>query len=241
MLLVVPVSRHDGVLSEDFCDIVSFFAPYRHRLLVVSRPSDSEFAANVFQRLGCFFERAELHLFPEDGPQGWPLGPNFYWQSSIEYLRDSQNVLPWFWMEMDTTPIEERWLDALEDEYMECGKECLGVLQPNIGQNTKHLLGVAVYPPRVDQICTRWELAAKMSLAFDVLCQKELVPVAANSRLLQNNFRTQYYRCTNEGLRGIDMQFRPNGVTYDDPVKPGVVLVHGCNDGSLARLILQKG
>lgn len=241
MLLVVPVSRHDSALSEDFCDVLSFFAPYNHQLLVVSRPTDSEFAQEVLRRLGRFFVGSELHLFPEDGPQGWPLGPNFYWQGTIEYLRDSENVLPWFWMEMDTTPIEERWLDALEDEYLECDKKCLGVLQSNIGQNTKHLLGVAVYPPRVDQICRRWVTAAETRLAFDVLCQDELVPVAAESRLLQNNFRTEYYRCTNEGLRGIDLQFRPNGVTYDAPVKPGVALVHGCNDGSLARLILQKG
>lgn len=240
MLLVVPVSRHDSALSEDFCDVLSFFAPYNHQLLVVSRPADSEFAQEVFRRLGRFFVGPELYLFPQDGPQGWPLGPNFYWQSTIEYLRDSQNAWPWFWMEMDTTPIEERWLDALEGEYLECGKECLGVLQPNIGQDTRHLLGVAVYPPRVDRICARWVTASETRLAFDVLCQDELVPAAAESQLLQNNFRTEYYRCTNEGLKGIDLQFRPSGVTYDAIVKPGVALVHGCNDGSLARLILQK-
>jgi hypothetical protein len=241
MLVVVPVSSHDSELIEDFCDILNFFSPYKnHDLLVVSRPSDISHSQRAFESIKGVFRSAKLYTFTENGPLGWPQGPNFYWHQTITYLRDSGNLLPWFWMEMDITPIEEGWLEAFETEYSEAGKKCLGVIQPNVGATTSHLVGIAVYPPDISSICDSWVHVYGSDVAFDVACQHELVPESANSKLLQHNFRTRDYRCTNLGFRGIDVEIRQNGVRFDKLVQSETMLVHGCTDGSLARLILNK-
>ena len=242
MLVVIPVSNHDAQLIEDFCDVVNFLGPYeKHDLLVVSRPSDKKYSDQVLLALKGAFRSAELHVFATDGPIGWPKGPNFYWHQTITFINASNNPYPWFWMELDITPIEEGWLDAFEEEYFKMGKPCLGVIQSNAGSNSCHLVGIAVYPRNIGSICDAWEDVLKQDLAFDVACQFELVPNAAQSELLQHNFRTEDYRCTSLGLKGIDRQLRLNGVRFDNLVRPETMLVHGCTDGSLARLILNKG
>lgn len=240
MLVIVPVSSHDAPLSRDFCNIINFFSPYAHDLLVVSRPSDRAHAENVFQKISACFKKSSLYLFPVDGPSGWPEGPNFYWVETITYLKSKDNRTPWFWMELDTTPIDEGWLDALEDEYQHSRKDCLGVLQKNFASNSRHLVGVAVYPARLDLICDSWKSCMAVNIAFDFWCQGELVPRSAQSNVLFHFFRTEDYRCTNLGLRGIDKTARPYGVRYDGVVPRNAMIVHGCIDGSLARLILNE-
>lgn len=241
MLVVIPVSSHDSELVEDFCEILNFFSPYKsHDLLVVSRPLDLAHSQIVFKSVKNSFRSAKLHTFSEDGPLGWPQGPNFYWNRTIKYLLSSANSLPWFWMELDITPIEEGWLDAFETEYLESGKRCLGVIQPNISVASSHLVGVAVYPSDIESICGSWRYVCDNNIAFDVACQHELVPESANSKIFQHNFRTRDYRCTNSGIKGIDVEVRPTGMRFDNIVKPETMLVHGCTDGSLARLILNK-
>jgi hypothetical protein len=240
MLIVIPVSKHDEDLIEDFCDVLNFFAPYeKHSLLVVSRPSDRALALNVFETLRSAFSQAFLHTFSDDGPEGWPQGPNFYWNQTIEYLKAINNTTHWFWMELDVTPVEEKWIDLFEEEYIEMGKPCLGVIQEITGMSA-HLAGTAVYPANLTSLCNSWESVVVNNLAFDVWCKGELVPLSANSNLIQHNFRTYDYRCTNLGMLGLDREFRYSGDMFAVPVRPGVVLVHGCNDGSLARLILNK-
>jgi hypothetical protein len=240
MLIVIPVSRHDSKLIEDFCDIVSLFSPYKkHNLLVVSRPSDKGYADIVFERLNSCFKESSIHIFADEGPHGWPHGPNFYWYQTIVYLKSINNPLPWFWMELDVTPIQEGWIDSLEEEYKNLGKPCLGVIQ-RADNILTHLAGTAIYPPNIDLICDSWKSVIETDIAFDMWCSAELVPLCAESKLIQHNFRTEDYRCTNLGMKGIDKNFRPNGDRFDNVIRPETAVVHGCNDGSLARLLLNK-
>lgn len=242
MLLVVPVSKHDEGLLEDFCGAVNFFGSYtEHHLLIVTRPSD----ASVAQKMAALltngqFKTIETFVFSEDGPKGWPQGPNFYWTETILYLAESKNTLPWFWMEMDTTPVDEGWLNDLETEYRSTGALCLGVLQKGEFEVAPHLAGVAVYPPRLDLAVQSWRYAVSSNTAFDVFCASELVPITTQSKILQHNFRTGGYRCTKDGIRGTDLQRSPVGDSFASPVKPETRLVHGCNDGSLARIFTNK-
>ncbi|NBQ48139.1 MAG: hypothetical protein EBU33_06775 [Sphingobacteriia bacterium] len=122
MLVVIPVSSHDASLVDDFCRAIEFFGPHEdHEVMVVSRPMDQAYARAVLSRVDGSFGESSLCLFNEDGPQGWPQGPNFYWSQTIKYLKSQKNALPWFWMELDTTPVEEGWLDELEGEYIKSG------------------------------------------------------------------------------------------------------------------------
>jgi hypothetical protein len=241
MLVVVPVSLHDALLIEDFCDAVNFFSPYRgHGLLVVGGAVASDHARYIDSRIGEIFDRSEVHIFNEDPPVGWPQGPNFYFEKTIHYLASTMNALPWFWMELDVTPVGDGWLDSLSREYAGCGAPCLGVLQDlnsRLPDNGRHLVGTAVYPPRLDAVCPKCAQAASLSHAFDYDCRDQLVPNSAQSRLIQHNFRTSRYYCSRDGIAGVEVSRRTDNVRFDNAVGREVLIVHGCNDGSLSRLI----
>lgn len=241
MLVVVPVSAHDRGLAKAFCEILNFLGPYnqKHQLLVVFRPSDAAYGLKVYQQLSDAFKTSNFYQFAEDGPRGWPAGPNFYWYQTIKYLEQLGNTAPWLWMELDMTPIEENWLDTLELEYVHKNREFLGTLQ-TISRGV-HFVGAGVYPGNFFKNYESWKTVTLQPLAFDVFCQDEIVPNACSADTIDHKFRTYCYKCTELGLQGI-----ADGIDYfkypefSTPIKKTAVLVHGCVDTTLARLILNK-
>lgn len=241
MLVIVPVSSHDRGLASAFCDVVNFFGPYSdaHSLLVVSRPSDKTYADEVYLKISSSFKFHNRHIFRTDGPQGWPAGPNFYWHQSIRFLAATNNTSPWLWMELDMTPIEEGWLDILENEYYSSDEKFLGLLQEISGG--VHFVGAGIYPGNFHKAYRLWKNVTRQAVAFDVACQTEIVKDAKQSEYMEHKFRTSYYKCTDLGLQGLvkdrELLRYPE---FSTPIKKSTVLVHGCVDTSLANLILNK-
>jgi hypothetical protein len=240
MLVVIPVSSHDFFLASSFCKLVRFLGPYQeHSLLVVCRPSDYEEGKKVFEELNQDFGEASFFQFQSEGSKGWPAGPNFYWVSTIEYLNKTVNKLPWFWMELDTTPIKRNWLNFLEGEYQMYEAPLLGNICHSIYRNIPHLNGVAVYPYNFSTLFSCWENVLTDSRAFDVYCADEIIKYARGSVILQNNFRSMNYFNGALGIQGESA----NGDSrspMDLLVKPASMVVHGCVDGSLADIILKN-
>jgi hypothetical protein len=244
MLIVVPVSHADAELAEPFTLAISATrGDKKHPALVVSRPSDGAGSIDLANKLirADAFSEVDLHWFAENGPTGWPLGPNFYWFETIKYLAEKENKLPWLWMELDCTPLKPGWADALEEEYLKCGTPFLGMHGWSGEPPVKHLVGVAVYPPQVRDHSKLYNEVPNSSIAFDVVCQEEFVPKSTESRLMQHGFRTGNYRqLPEEILKGEHLNGFPGGRQYDQPVREEAVLHHGCEDGSLARIIARK-
>jgi len=236
MLVIVPASFHDKNLITAFCKVVNFFGPYpTHELLTVSRPADAQYSKKILDALSGGFAKSSQHIFDENGPAGWPLGPNFYWHQTIQYLKKTNNSSSWLWMELDMTPIAENWLDVLNKEYIDKGTDCLGTIQRNKNSTNHHFVGAGIYPADFYKKYTSWKSVLDSSVAFDVFCQHEIVPSASNSSFIDHKFRTSYFKCTNEGLRGLSSDKSPE---FSQPVRDDCVLVHGCVDSSLANLIL---
>ena len=252
MLIVLPVSKNDfnsPLNVFGFVSCVKHFAPYKnHELLVVTRPQDVPYAKTIYKNVGEHFEKKTLHVFSEDGPTGWPDGPNFYWKKTIEYLKWNDNKLPWLWMELDLIPVKPLWADLLEAEYNKHGKPCLGTLQNtttvtsdmlriNIG---RHLQGTAIYPPRLDEICSVWEYVDRLPKAFDVVCQWEIVPNTADTKLIQQGFRTINYKIYHDPfmIKGEDNGDLNGVIAYDEPLHTEAVVHHGCKDTSLADIVV---
>lgn len=240
MLVVVPVSSHDSELIDLFCEALNFFGPYdkKFSLLVVARPSDRPYAERIKTLVSSSFENCRMHIFKENGPVGWPQGPNFYWYSTVRYLERCKCTKPWLWMELDMTPIEENWLDTLDKEYISSGVDFLGTLQTlDIGT---HFVGAGIYPAYFYKKYKSWRTVLDQEFAFDVHCQDEFVPHAKNSEYIEHKFRTSYFKCTNSGLQGISESKQIIYPEFFKPVQARTALVHGCVDGSLAALILNK-
>jgi hypothetical protein len=249
MLIVVPVSESDSNLIEDFSKCFNKFGPYvNHKILIVARPSDARYAVEVFQNIKKSCKTIDLYIFDSDGTRGWPQGPNHYWKQTILALKYKfKNNLPWLWMEMDMTPVKENWIDSIEMEYKNCGKKCLGWIENTttltrgnkIIPISKHLVGAAVYPPDIDRVCKLWQSVDDIDIAFDVVCQWELVPISHHTTLFQHGFRTKNYKEYSIGyIKGEDDNNFPDGLRFDLPIDNKTVLHHGCIDGSLSRLLI---
>jgi hypothetical protein len=244
MLVVIPVSATDEKILADFCVAVKKFAPYSHDVLYVARPSDVASLARASDKLKGCFRRASAHLFAGDGPRGWPYGPNFYWQQTILHLAKTGNQQPWLWLEMDCTPLRQGWLDDLDQEYRECGKPFMGMFGESsvVGKTGKtmllseHLVGVAIYPSQISNYLEIHD-HAEFNVAFDYLYQYEMIPLSRESSLMHHGFRTKGFHLSEGKLKCIDASNLPEGKRHDGPIAEGVVLHHGCVDGSLSRLI----
>ena len=251
MLIILPISQNDfnnplNVFS--FIKTLRGFRCYdKHELLVVGRPSAIEYINAVYSLVEDLFPKKKIHIFEENGSYGWPEGPNFYWKQTIEYLKSKDNKLQWFWMELDCIPLKPNWADVLEEEYYKQGKFCLGTVQDT---NTitkdmyritiaKHLQGTAVYPPRVDEICSIWQYVDQLPTAFDVVTQWEIMPHTADTKLIQQGFRTWKYKIHHNPfkIQGEDNGDLGGAVSYNKPLDPEAVIHHGCKDTSLADIV----
>jgi len=257
MLIVVPVSRTDDVLIEDFIKVFNNFGPYKdHKLLVVARPNDEEWATRVYNGIkDNEFKSHEKYLFDFNGPSGWPMGPNHYWHYTVRYIEKTKEYNePWLWMELDMTPVKDNWANALEEEYINSNKPFMGMFswtttitsEQKVIKLCNHLVGVAIYPPKVSDYSKVWKHVSKIPTAWDILTQWEVIPLAHKSDQMQNLFRTQEYtrikdKNGNVIIKGVDANNFPDNYRFDDPVDlEKTVMVHGCIDGSLSRLILNN-
>lgn len=251
MIIVLPVSQNDFSSPLNvfaFIKAFRYFGSYKnHELLIVGRPSAIKYIEAVYGLINDLFSKKKVHVFEEDGPHGWPEGPNFYWKHTIEYLKWQENKLPWFWMELDCLPLKPNWADHLEKEYIKQKKPCLGTIQDTITVTkdsykiniAKHLQGTAVYPPRVDQICSIWQYVDQLPTAFDVITQWEIMPNTADTKLIQQGFRTINYKIHHNPFK---IQGEDNGdlnkvACYNQPLDPKAVIHHGCKDTSLANIV----
>lgn len=258
MILVVPVSQTDDEVLEDFINVFNLFGPYPdHDLVVVSRPRDHILARETYRRIEHNFKRGckTHYTFDIDGRLGWPGGPNHYWLETAKYLKgeDYNNTdKPWLFLEMDMTPLCRGWVDKLEAEYHEVGKPFMGNLswtttttsEQEIINLCQHLVGAAIYPPDLDPYSKVWTKVNRINTAWDVLCQWEFPQHSHDTKLLQLCFRTCNYKKIQVGydqwiVQGEDREEWPDpNYTFSKSVDvKNAVLLHGCNDGSLARLI----
>jgi len=231
MIIVVPVSVTDDEVVDDFIRVFNLFGPYEnHELVVVSRPADHVHGRRVYRDIKDNKFKKTMHWsFDVDGRRGWPGGPNHYWLESYNFLRNEygNTTEPWLFLEMDMTPIKKNWADELEKEWTESDKPFMGNLSwtttttedQEIINLCQHLVGAAIYPPNLDE--------------YSKIYSKVV-------------FRTcNYKRYKNEAgkyiVQGEDREQWPDpNYTFSHPINVGeAVLIHGCNDGSLARLVYE--
>lgn len=246
MLLVVPVSIFDRQIMSAFISATLTQGKCKkHRLLVVASPQASIYALRLSVEIGGLFESCETHIFDENGPEGWPIGPNYYFSQTVKHLEKTGNSLPWLWCELDSTPMRPNWLDIIETEYVASAMPCLGIKATCDRRSGKvvvqqnYVVGVAVYPPHFSQYFRDY-LHFPPDTAFDLYLGAHLHDLTAQSATIQHCWRTKQYQDIGggifQGCHALDYKNKP----MNDPVNPETALLHGCDDGSLARLIAPR-
>jgi hypothetical protein len=249
MLVIIPVSEADEQMVGPSSELINKLGGCpNHDLLVVGSTDCQPLVNELHAKLKGQFKDTSTHVF-QCLTKGWPLGPNAYFRNTISYLYTTTNTIdqPWYWFELDNTPLKKGWLDALQKEYVAAHAVFLGARHATyyVDQNNKllskgyHMAGTGIYPKNFTQLCDLWRF--EEGVAFDVWIQWEIIKAGlTDTPLIQHNWKTCNYRREGGEIVCDNFDMPHPDLHTNKPVSPEAVIVHGCKDLSLARLLLSE-
>ena len=234
-------------MAEPLADLMIALGPYQlHDLLLVGSHENAALINEMNTKLGRLFRKADTFLFTCP-VKGWPKGPNHYFRSTVLRLY-SQGLAeqPWYWFEMDNTPLKSGWLDALQTEYNLNSAVFMGAKQASYYKDAEdkliingyHMCGTGIYPKNFVEYSTLWKF--EEGIAFDVWIQWEVSPHLHDTLLMQHNWKTINYRRKKGQIISDNFDMPHPDLHTNNPVHPDAVVCHGCKDGSLPKLILDE-
>jgi len=258
MRILIPVSASDVHLLPDFtAALVNTGGLEDHYVTFVPTPTVILEAKEAASKVEDICPNVAVIPLPEEPIGGWPAGCNNHFAYAAKIAATQQERLPWLWLELDSS-FREGWANKLSNAYANLGnnRSFMGFVQPHfrISASTNkpvqapgddRMSGVAVYP---------WDMAERPKFqfllqdlgygnrtsgqGFDEYLRFEIKKnVRAHTDLIDDRWNTINYRveggqlvCDSGPTEG---QSRERGGV----VNSQAVLIHGCKDGSLHRLV----
>jgi len=166
----------------------------------------------------------------------------------------------WFWHEMDMWALVP-WAKALQDEYMMGGKRCLGRIVPTphrdasdrivYKEDEEMMMGCAIYPAQMTTVPEFQAIAQGLINGpvtalpnvrvdpFDLKLRGFFKKAGwTNSKSIGDRWNTLNYRMEGGNLVCDSGPARFKDMAHHDTDISGALLIHGCKDDSLAKLIL---
>lgn len=240
MLIVLPISRYDLHLSFDLLESIKKLddgSLKRHEALILCRPSCESAMVSLVEEYNPLFGGISFGVMPSEGPDGWPHAANevFIQCSKIAqgYLEKSKGH--WFWVEPDCTPTCSEWVDAIDMQYRSSGKKWMG-FEYDPGADGKHINGGCIVAP--------WNAANELKVdsmplevAWDFQCRKTILSHGEPTELIQSLYRSTSFRKDGELTLCDCPKDGNNAIKETRQLGRNTVILHGCKDGSLKRLI----
>lgn len=197
------------------------------------KDEDEQFMAEIAGEIYGNVER--IRPYYED-PRDWPVNANLMWQRAATYIFTKRKC-PWFFQEPDCIPLQPKWLDPWQEEYLLAGQPFMGC----VVKDPLHLTGNAIYPPDVRIYSS--DVMIVETHPWDVTDQNKILPHTHHSELYHHQW---FYNVA----RPTDNSYSRNATHFDNVeqlgiISPKAVLFHRNKDGSLiamlrARLKLQQ-
>jgi hypothetical protein len=255
MKVALPISDSDKHLLEPLLDILCHFGKLaNHSVTLAPAFSQREAAQVAADRLRQVCDNVDVLDLEFEGDGTWPNSPNKHWAMTMQAIHAKGNKEPVFWMELDCTPIDSNWADALDNEWRRGRKAHCGLVlpKPSVGPNKVlfyeaddlFLMGCSIYNPRMldnPMIRPMFQnlLTGAHSEAWDFYLRGHLRKDGwHHTDLICDRWNTENYRY--EGPKLV-CDPRKTDVVHQDYANADcskAVLIHGCKDSSLARLIL---
>lgn len=247
MLIVLPISKSDAHLAGSLAKVFKALGGLRDfEALVVTHSDCLNEAEELLSALDCFKD-GKMYVYHTHFPTGWPQGCNAYFRETAFQLERMRNDKPWFWFELDNTPLVPGWAQKLWDEYRDSGKPFMGARVPTtrkmsdgtIFVDGMHMMGSGIYPPNLTEHCKLLKYASVEP--WDCFCQHEIEPHMHATTQIQHNWSSCNYRRIGAtgGVIRCDYRTLPTHPTLNY-VRKDAVLVHGCKDDSLREVVLEK-
>lgn len=259
MLLVIPVSKHDKNLIENFKLLIDKFPVGKdHDLLVIGSKENENDIDKLEYDIKHLFNSSQKHVI-DDTIYGWPMSCNFYFQQTCAFLKDKKQFDSFFWCELDSFPLKENWLDLISTEYYldttKASKEkrkpkvYLGVKERNYEGDNGELLPESISGPKMSSIgvystdICNIPVLPSLSITnrhWTSVIQWYTTPSLNDSKLIQNNWRTNNYRKENNSIVCDSIANLAWDVHFNNPINSDAVIIHGCKDESLVDLLLNN-
>jgi hypothetical protein len=254
MLVLIQVSASDVHRLPAMAAVIKHFGPNRgHQLLVCHDSAVPAADAEGFCRdmQGLFDSCKAVEV--QTSRKGWPVGPNQMFRECAKAAE--KEGLPWMNIELDVRPLCSGWVQKRWEEQELSGLPFGGALVPTRGWRPQrggpsipielppHLVGAgAIYPAKfasrsvkLATVDVTYVWSPEME-PYDIALRDETSHQALNSPLMQHNFKTQNYR--REGDVIVCDNVPGNKQDHSKPIDPRAVMIHGCKDDSLDKLLL---
>lgn len=259
MKLVIPVSKADRHLIPDFIKSIEMFpAGTEHDVLIIGSKENEEHIVSLEKQIKHLFDTCEKHIIA-DSMLGWPMSCNFYFQQACAKLREEEDTDAFLWFELDTVPLKENWLDLISFEYYaDTTRAVKEKREPMIyfgakervyeGRNGEllpesvaghRMAPVGVYSTEVCHAPVLNSLSMTNRHWTHVI-QWYVVKRMKDSPIIQNNWRTDNYRKENGEIICDSKSNLAWNIHWNKPINDEAILVHGCKDGSLIKLLLNN-
>ncbi len=256
MLFVFPVSASDHELVEPLTKTIKKLGPIgNHSAIISSTPTAVKAAQHLQKELQSSFKTVDLFVLDTEPAGGWPKACNIHFRDTAYHIyeRFGQIIQPWYWFELDNTPLVRGWADELQKEFNVSGKPFMGVVHPThfvsgydedgkpdtFEQRGSHMVGTGIYPSNLWKRSTMIKFLVE---PFDVEMQYEIVADCHNTPLIQHNWSTGSYKRDAKSNKVVCKSLHPgrSPLKHDNPVRDNAVVLHGCKDGSLADVVCRK-
>lgn len=244
MKLILPVCHKDvGIMSKVLRVIDHLGGAKSFPALVVSSPGARDDAAELANQAAKLFKSTDLYVIPQEDPKGWPSACNTMFKSTVHELMRRGNLDPFYFFEADNTPLKRGWLDEIFAEYKRFGKPFMGVVSPTRKVNPKtmesivegrHMNGSGIYPPNLTQY-TKLFSSIPPQTPWDIWLQYDFIRHTHDAETMMKNWRSKNYRRDAQGNIICDKSDEVTG--ENAPIRDSAVVLHGCKDESLARLL----
>lgn len=258
MKIVLPVSKRDfhlldaqTRLEEHLDSLRVFDVVFSPSVDVMAQLQTSDFIER-FQNI----TRSTTVLdvgYTETG--SWPDGPNKHWAKTAYTMFNQYGDEEWFWKELDCWSVMQNWAVRINEEFITGKKPFMGCIvktpfkDKKVREDDEMMMGCAVYKggfasawdfrpildffingkSAQDQEGDPWDLMARGAFK-----KRGWTP----TDLIGDRWNTQNFRVENGRLECDAGPTVYENIAHKSADLSKAVVIHGCKDDSLARLVL---